>query len=141
MIKLLCANEADPYARTDDGLTVIHSAAEGDGVNAIYYFLKQYQMDVDVWDDNSCTPLHWAVVEGNELAVTFLLAWGANINRGDALGNTPLHLSIHHAEKELNTRLTKILLLKGADRKAVNNDGQTAIQLLTESEVQHELHG
>lgn len=135
MIKLLWANECDPYSITDDGLTVIHSAAEGDSVNSIFYFYKQYGMDVDIKDEKNWTALHWAVIEGHEVAATFLLAWGADINAQDALGNTPLHLSICFAEKELNTRLTKILLLRGADRNLRNNDGKRAIDVVGESEI------
>jgi len=67
MIKLLCANEGDPFIKTSDGLTVIHSAAEGDQVNVIYYFIKHYNMDIDVRDNKKCTALHWAVIEGNEI--------------------------------------------------------------------------
>jgi hypothetical protein len=50
MIKLLWANEWNPYERTNDGLTVIHSAAEGDTVNVILYFSKKYEIDIDTPD-------------------------------------------------------------------------------------------
>lgn len=78
-------------------------------------------------------------MEGNEIAATYLISWGANINCVDCLGNTPLHLSIHHAEKELNTRLTRILLLKGADRNNRNSDDRIPIEEVSASKVEEEL--
>lgn len=122
-------------------MTVIHSAAEGDTVNVILYFSKKYGIDVDTLDFKKCSALHWAVIEGNEIAATYLLSWGADINKKDCFGNTPLHLSVYHAEKELNSRLTKILLLKGADRKIKNNKGKTALEVIApDSEIAKELN-
>mmetsp|Transcript_4778 Transcript_4778/g.4510 ORF Transcript_4778/g.4510 Transcript_4778/m.4510 type:complete len:219 (-) Transcript_4778:130-786(-) len=139
LVKLLCANGADPFLITDEGLTVLHSAAEGDAVNVIYYFINNYGMDIDKTDGNGLTPLHWSVVDGNEISATYLLSWGSEINRPDNFGNTPLHLSVHHAENELNTRLTKILLLRGASRDTINNDNQKPIDLITNSEITQDL--
>ena len=139
MIKLLWANGADPFLKTNDGLSVIHSAAEGDAVNSIYYFLKQYGVDIDIRDEKDWTALHWSIIEGHEVAATYLLSWGADINAKDSLGNTPLHLSVYYAEKELNTRLTKILLLKGADRELTNKNGQTPIEVIRDKEIKNEL--
>ncbi|CAI2361748.1 unnamed protein product [Moneuplotes crassus] len=139
LIKLLCANGADPFLTTDEGLTVLHSAAEGDAVNVIYYFLENYSMAIDQPDTKGLTPLHWSVVDGNEISATYLISWGSDINLPDDLGNTPLHLSIHFAEKENNTRLTRILLLRGASRDNVNNDGKKPIDVVTETPMLSEL--
>lgn len=139
MVKLLCANECDPYAKTEDGLSIIHSAAEGDAVNIIYYLTTKYQMDIDEKDVRGSTSLHWAVYEGNEIATTYLISWGADINAQDSDGNTPLHLSISHAEREQNTRLTKILLLKGADRDITNNKGLTPAEMVSDGDMKDEL--
>ena len=139
MVKLLCANGANPFLTTEEGMSVIHTAAEGDAVNVIYYFINHYGLDVNIADNKNWTPLHWSVVEGNEIAATYLISWGANINCVDCLGNTPLHLSIHRAEKELNTRLTRILLLKGADRNNRNSDDRIPIEEVSASEVEEEL--
>lgn len=96
-------------------------------------------MNINQVDIRNSTALHWAVYEGNEIAATYLLAWGAEINPQDSDGNTPLHLSIIHAEKETNSRLTKILLLKGADRNIRNNKGLRPIDLIGEGEMRNEL--
>jgi ankyrin repeat protein len=64
LITLLLANGADPYLRTDEGLSLIHLAAEGDAVNAIYHFNKKFNIGIDEKDEKGSTPLHWAVFEG-----------------------------------------------------------------------------
>ena len=42
MIKLLRDNGCDPFKPTEDGLTCIHSAAEGDSVNVSIYLITIY---------------------------------------------------------------------------------------------------
>ena len=42
MIKLLWANECDPFLNSDDGLSWIHSAAEGDSVNVSIILLVYF---------------------------------------------------------------------------------------------------
>lgn len=96
-------------------------------------------MNINQTDIRNSTALHWAVYEGNEIAATYLLAWGANVNLHDNDGNTPLHLSIIHAEKEHNSRLTKILLLKGADRNSRNNKGLRPIDMIGSGDMRNEL--
>ena len=48
--------------------------------------------DVDITEGN--TPLHWAVYEFSELALSYLLAWGPEIDKKDLLGQTPLHIAV-----------------------------------------------
>lgn len=139
VFNFLTANGANPYLKTDEGLSLIHLAAEGDSVNAIYYFKNKFNIDVDEKDDKGSTPLHWAVFEGCELALTFLISWGADVNAQDQDGHTPLHIAVDYAEKEQNSRMVKLLLLKGADRDIKNIDGNTPSDIITPSEMQAEL--
>jgi ankyrin repeat protein len=58
------------------------------------------------------TPLHYAVLgEGNPDTISFLLMHGADLDRRDALGMTPLATAVHH----LKLDTTKLLLDHGAD--------------------------
>lgn len=79
------------------------------------------------------------MVEGHEVASTYLISWGADINAKDNLKNTPLHLSIHHAEKDWDIRLTKILLLRGAERNNRNIDNKMPIEEITNTSVADKL--
>jgi ankyrin repeat protein len=37
-------------------------------------------LDVNSGDKKNSTPLHWAAFAGAELALSYLVAWGANVN-------------------------------------------------------------
>lgn len=49
-------------------------------------------------DKKQSTPLHWAAIQGSELALSFLLAWNVDVNAKDYQGLTPLHLAIKASE-------------------------------------------
>jgi len=59
----------------------------------VAFFLEQKILKVDERDDSLSTPLHWACSKAALTTIHYLLAWGANINAIDHLGQTPLHLS------------------------------------------------
>lgn len=96
----------------------------------IHYFYKNYNFDVNDRDFKNSSALHWAAYLNKEVALTYLLAWGANVNAQDAEMNTPLHLSVLTSAVAKETRVTKILLLKGAKRAITNNEGLTPIELI-----------
>ena len=102
-------------------------------------FINKYNISINEVDQKRSTPLHWAVFEGSEIAMTYLISWGAEIDAQDDDGYTPLHLAIDYAEKEQNTRLVKILLLKGADRHAKNNEGKEPAEMVKDSDMRDEL--
>lgn len=68
--------------------------------------------DVNKW---SRTPLHAAVLSGNEAIVKLLLEHGAEVDARDCKGFTPLHLSARQAGSE---EIVKALLDYGADPNA-----------------------
>jgi ankyrin repeat protein len=114
IIQYLIDNGGNPYIKDNDGHNVIHIAAQGDKVNVIYYFIKNFNFDVNDRDNKESSALHWSAYLNKEISLTYLIAWGANVNAQDAEQNTPLHLAVLTAERVQETRCTKILLLKGA---------------------------
>jgi ankyrin repeat protein len=50
------------------------------------------------------------------MALSFILAWDADINARDSKGLTPMHLAVKSAEDMLSTRSLRNLLIKGADK-------------------------
>ena len=79
-------------------------------------------------DRYGATALHRAASVGGEAVARLLLAHpngAAGIDKKDSQGNTALHLAVIHKHE----RLARMLLEEGADPRARNNDGKTAIAL------------
>src|SRR4051812_8553959 len=79
-----------------------------------YQFFDNFNLD-----KKNSTPLHWAAFAGAELALSFLLAKGAEVNAKDSKGLTPLHLAVKSSEDVRTTKSIKLLLIKGAEKNAV----------------------
>jgi hypothetical protein len=73
------------------------------------------------------TALQWAAQDGRTDLVQFLLERGAEINAADKDGDTALHWSALDNSKE-HQATAKLLIARGADVAAKNNEGQTPRQ-------------
>jgi len=85
---------------------------------------------VNIRDQKNSTPLHWACYTRSEMALNYLLTMKPNLEAKDSSGFTPLHIAIPHVEKLGSTRNVKSLLLRGADRNAIDNHGKTPMDLI-----------
>lgn len=138
-IKYLTDNGANPFTKDKDGHNVIHIASQGDKVSAIYFFLKNFNFDINDEDKRNSTALHWAAYLNKEISLSYLIAWGAKVNSTDIENNTPLHLAVASSETVKETRCAKILLLRGADREAENKNGKKPVDLVKPGEMKQEL--
>lgn len=139
IVKYLTKMGANPFIKDKDGQNVVHIAAQGGKVNVIYYFLDNYKFDINDTDCRESTALHWASYLNKEITLSYLIAFGANINIQDVEGNTPLHLSVVSSDVVQETRCCKILLLKGASRNIINNNGQRPIDIVKDGVTKKEL--
>lgn len=126
---MLVANGASIYAKTVQGINMMHVAAQGDQAYSLTYF-KDQGLNLQQRDNEESTPLHWACFAGSDTAVYYLLAWDKYVNARDNAGNTPLHMAVSRADSFPNLRSIKELLIKGADRNAVNNEGKRPYDLI-----------
>lgn len=130
LIEYLISLGADPFAKDTEEHNIVHIAAQGDQVAAIYYFLSKYYFNINEKDSRESTALHWAAYLYKEVSLSFLIAWGADIHSLDSDQNTPLHLAVQSSCENDDTRCTKILLLKGADRNKRNSEGKRPIEVV-----------
>jgi len=89
-------------------------------------------LNVNSKDKRESTPLHWAAFAGAELTLSFIVAYTSNVNEPDARGLSPLHLAVKSCEDLRSTKALKALLIKGADRNAVDINGKRPIDLLAD---------
>lgn len=83
--------------------------------------LFKKKKDIDLPDDHSWTPLHYAAVGGHSEAVEMLLKHSADVHVVNMDGETPLFLAAKKGHKET----CKVLLDHGSKILTANNDGWT----------------
>ena len=121
VVARLLAAGADPRAARNDGQTPLHSALRNDAVadrDVISALIRAGGAD-------NLTPLQLAVVQGDAVTVTSLLAEGADPNTADTYGWNALHFAVPVAERVV----VSSLLEAGADPNAVTIGGMTTLQL------------
>ena len=139
IIKYLISLGADTYAQDNDENNVMHFAAQGNQVASLFFFWQNYNFNFEMKNICQSTPLHWAAYLNYEIMLSFLIAWGANINCTDKEGNTPLHLSVMISERMRDLRWVKILLMRGADRNMVNDSKMRPIDLVQSGDMHDDL--
>ncbi len=122
LMKLLLAKGADPKAKTKQGFTYLSAIAFSTNVEAVKWALEQ---GFDVKDPKADFLLTGPVMNGRLDIVQLLLTKGADANRPDSLGYTPLMHAV--LTETTSLELVMLLLEKGADAKAKAKDGLTAL--------------
>lgn len=128
VIKLLIENGANIDICNNEGLNVLHLAAQGNKTSILIYFIEKYHLDFMKIDNIGSTPLHWASYVGSEESFLYLLTLNPDINKQDIEGLTPLHLAVTSDR----TRIIKKLLHKGADKTIRDKQNRTPLDLAKE---------
>jgi len=128
MVELLLRLGADPNAQDGGGHAPLYSLANeyrSSGGGDIVRALAQSGAHINA-DDGAkhCTALHMAARRGNVEIAAALLDCGADIDRQDSLGDTPLRRAVNCGR----IQVASLLLARGADAHAKGNKGLTPLQ-------------
>ena len=83
--------------------------------------------DVTGEDTSGINLLHWATITNRPAAIPLLAATGLSVDAADAHGYTPLMYAASIDFGEMG--VLRALLAAGADGRATNEDGRTALDL------------
>uniref|UniRef100_A0A2K5F2M8 Ankyrin-1 n=1 Tax=Aotus nancymaae TaxID=37293 RepID=A0A2K5F2M8_AOTNA len=109
---------------TQNGLSPIHMAAQGDHLDCVRLLL-QYDAEIDDITLDHLTPLHVAAHCGHHRVAKVLLDKGAKPNSRALNGFTPLHIAC----KKNHVRVMELLLKTGASIDAVTESGLTPLHV------------
>ena len=131
-VSTLLSHNAQIEARTKKGLTPLLCARDNVSTSRInvMHTLLSAGANLDAKDENGDTALHQAVSLSRPDWVEFLLSFNPNLELQNKLGESPLLRAVDfsplsYAEKILET--VQLLLDAGADTKATDEKGQTAV--------------
>ena len=122
VVELLLINGANVNAKDSDKCTPLHRACLNDHKDLVTKLLDK-GANVNAKDEDKFTPLHLACQEGHAGVVAVLLDHEADVHAKDSTdGETPLH-------KACLSEVAILLLDKGANVNAKNEDGDTSLHL------------
>lgn len=131
-IDVLIQNGAKVDAASDFGLTPLHLAASNNRINAINALITQHHAQIDSPAESGETPLHGAALCGHTAAIKALIQHGADVNRQNNYGSTPLHLAAskdpEFAQKN-HVEALKALTTAGANVELLTKKGETALEI------------
>uniref|UniRef100_A0ACD5X6W7 Uncharacterized protein n=1 Tax=Avena sativa TaxID=4498 RepID=A0ACD5X6W7_AVESA len=91
------------------------------------YLVQELRVDVNITDDKGRTPLIFAVHSENAAVVKYLLDHGADPNKADVIGLTPLHSAAGIGDCEM----IEMLIAKGARIDLIADDIGTPLHIAT----------
>lgn len=113
-LDVLCGQNSQP-------LTQVACEANKPGVLKL---LAEFGADVNAANDKGTSLLHTACINANTELAGLLADFGTDVSYTDNDGNTPLHVLVRQCKPEVY-KIVDILLDKGADINAVNNELRT----------------
>lgn len=128
VISLLIDNGACIDIKNDEGLNVLHLAAQGNRTASLIFFIEKYKLEFMMTDNIGSTPYHWASYVGAEESLMYLLTLNPDINKQDLEGLTPLHLAVTSER----TKIIKKLIYAGADKTIKDKHNRTPLDLAIE---------
>lgn len=115
----------------------LHAASGNHANSKVLTYCLELDQEVNKVDEFGNTPI--LDTHGEKVNVEQLLKYGADINFQNLYGSTVLHVSVGteietsiNCTPELDISNTEFLLVNGADKTRVNEDGFTALDIATQ---------
>ena len=110
--------------RTDDKVTPLILSSYWNNFMTVNLLLD-HGADANIAKADECTPLHSAVMKGNQNLVKLFLEKNALLNTQNADGDSPLHTAVSNGFFDI----TKLLVKKGSNVNLQNKEGRTPLFL------------
>ena len=122
---------ADPNIPDKDRFTALGLSVRENHEQAITVLLANEKVNLNVGAGNLGSPLHIAVVNHKVEVVRKMVEQGADVNKGDNEGNTPMHqlISIYSKNDITSYKLMKLLITNGANPNSLNSQDYTPLLL------------
>ncbi|XP_063357857.1 transient receptor potential channel pyrexia-like [Cydia amplana] len=127
-VEILLAEGAKAYTKNFKGFTALHLAAMCGSLECVELLLRDGNADANAEDYEKRTALH-AALSNSERAcdiIEVLAGWGAQVNKKDEYGISPLH----KAANDGLTQCVETLIYLGADVTSKSKKGQTALSVI-----------
>lgn len=124
-LDILIEYGADITVKNDYGYTALLHAIIGCQSETALHLINQDKNLLNMSDNDSMTPLHWAIHGRMQDLCLKLIEAGADVNIPDSEGNTPLHLASNNRMPEVSIALIE----KGASVDSKNSSGDTPLHL------------
>lgn len=137
-MKILCANNANPFVESPMERNVIHIACESKRTDVLSYVLELWKLnkgklDINKHDRWEETPLHVAA-SYSEACVRLLLKEGADLNARQENGQVPLHYAYVCKDKGEQLRIVSLLAnQQGILINSQDEEGRTPVFELLDS--------
>ncbi|XP_032522594.2 transient receptor potential channel pyrexia-like [Danaus plexippus] len=127
-VELLLSEGAKANTKNYRGFTPLHLAARCSGLECVEVLLRDGNADPNAEDQDKRTPLHAAICNSDRACdiIDMFVSWGAQVNKKDEYGYSPLHL----AAMDGLTQCVETLIFLGADVTSKSKKGHTALSVI-----------
>ena len=131
LLQFLMEMGSDVCLKTNDGSNYLHIAAENGHLNLCETIIDNYNIDVNMTDENRWTPLHRSLISGqNELHEFFLSVIETDIYCKINDGRNYLHIAAEYGHLEFCKRL---LVTYHFDGNMTDNEGQNCLHIASKN--------
>ncbi|XP_071085594.1 serine/threonine-protein phosphatase 6 regulatory ankyrin repeat subunit A-like [Haliotis cracherodii] len=123
---LLVSNECDQFDVSDSGGNILHAACHSNNAMFVKDILLHGVADIESRDEDGCTPVMLAAVEGQKEIFDLLVSEGCSLDVQDNEGHNILHAACCSDNVKI---VEDILSREIADIDGRSSDGQTAVMI------------